>query len=382
MQVKSKIKDIDEFEKLFKINVPVKEHLSYYLNTLSCSKEYSDIYNTFNKFIQLEEDVEKLGYKSVKSYKLDYALPKILNYLKGTVAYSNIQTSDIKGEFFSKDLVKESAGNYWFLSIDISKANYSTFKYMDTTGKGLFSSWEELCNELDIHPILASSKSFRQIVFGNTNPNRLQRIQHSLVMKGVSFLKQELNLSEDEICFISHDEIVLRFKQDDLNCKNRITEFTNNILLLSNSMENVPLRFTVYELDKITKNIFLKTVYDENLNTPKYKSLFGAPGNKFYKYFKIHILKEDLDDRDLLFINDGEIAKWMSDEDSIETTYAPEGEYSLEEVKREFNYFYETLSKEVSGLTEPQKRKIINVVLGLCKSCMNADSGCMCWNDD
>lgn len=382
MEVKSKIKDVEEFEKLFKINVPVKEHLSYYLNTLACSKEFSDIYNTFNKFLQLEEDVEKLGYKSVKSYKLDYALPKILNYLKGTVAYQNIQSCDIKGEFFTKDLIKESAGKYWFLSIDISKANYSTFKYMDTTGNGLFSSWEELCNKMEIHPVLASSKSFRQIVFGNTNPNRLQRIQHSLVMKGVSFLKQEFNLSEEEICFISHDEIVLRFSQEDLNCRNRLKEFTNNVLLLSGSMENVPLRFTVYELDKITKNIFVKTVYDENLSSPKYKSLFGAPGNKFYKYFKIHILKQDLDDRDLLFINDGEIAKWMSDEDSIETTYTPEGEYSLEEVKQNFGYFYETLSKEVSGLSEPQKRKIINVVLGLCRSCMNAESGCVCWNDD
>jgi hypothetical protein len=382
MEVKSKIKDIEEFEKLFKINVPVKEHLSYYLNTLACSKEYSDIYNTFNKFLQLEEDVEKLGYKSVKSYKLDYALPKILNYLKGTVAYHNIQSNDIKGEFFTKDLTKESAGKYWLLSIDISKANYSTFKYMDTTGKGLFSSWEELCNELDIHPVLSSSKSFRQIVFGNTNPNRLQRIQHSLVMKGISFLKQELNLSEDEICFVSCDEIVLRFNQEDLNCRSRLKEFTSNVLLLSGSMENVPLRFTVYELDKITKNIFVKTVYNENLVTPKYKSLFGVPGNKFYKYFKIHILKQDLDDRDLLFINDGEIAKWMSDEDSIEITYTPEGEYSLEEVKRNFSHFYEKLSNEVSGLSEFQKRKIINVVLGLCKSCMNADSDCVCWNDD
>ena len=382
MEVKNKIRDIEEFEKLFKINVPVKEHLFYYLNTLSLSKEYSDIYNTLEKFSQLEEDVEKLGYKSVKSYKLDYALPKILNYLNGTVAYSNIQSSDIKGEFFTKDLVKESAGKYWFLSIDISKANYSTFKYMDTIGNSLFSSWEDLCEKMNIHPNLASSKSFRQIVFGNTNPKRLQRIQHSLIMKGLSFLKQEFNLSEEEICFISHDEIVLRFKQDDLNCKSRIKEFADNILLLSGSMQNMPLRFTVYELEKITKNIFLKTVYDKDLGSEKYKTLFGAPGNKFYKYFKIYVLKQDLDDRDLLFINDGEIAKWMSDEDSIETTYTPEGEYSLEEVKQNYGHFYKVLSEEMPSLSDSQKRKMINIALRLCRSCMNGESGCVCWNDD
>lgn len=376
----NKIQDIEEFSKLFKINIPINQHFEYYISTLSKTLEYSDIYKIVNDFAELEQYAISKGYKGVKSYKLDYALPTLVKYLTESKTYKQIQEKVINGNFFSKDLVKESAGKYWFLSIDISKANYNSFKYMDVDGE-LEDSWDDLCRKFDIHPILASSKSFRQIVFGNTNPKRLQRIQHLLVMNGIEFLKKTIALSDDEICFVSHDEVVLRFRQDDVNWRKRFKAVMDNMSGLIDSMEEVPLKHTLYELDKLSKDIYLKTVYANDF-APLMKTLFGVPGNKFYKYFKLHILKGELDSKDLLFVNDGEIAKWMPDEDYIQTSYAPEGEYSLDEIKRQFPYFYELLSNEIPALTDAQKRKIVNISLGICRHCHNAGAGCQCWNDD
>jgi hypothetical protein len=81
-------------------------------------------------------------------------------------------------------------------------------------------------------------------------------------------------------------------------------------------------------------------------------------------------------------MNDGEVAKWMSDEDSIETSFAPEGELSLNQVKSDYSYFYDQLSKELPSLSEAQKRKIINIATSLCRSCMNNDIDCVCHRDE
>ena len=41
------------------------------------------------------------------------------------------------------------------------------------------------------------------------------------------------------------------------------------------------------------------------------QSLFGVPGNQFFMYYKQHILKRELEERDLLFWCDDRLAKWV-----------------------------------------------------------------------
>lgn len=386
--VKNKIEDIDEFSKLNKINVPVSKYFDYYISTLKKSREFVHLDALIDDFSDLEKYSKALGYSSAKSYKLDYALPKILKYIENTKVYDVIQNYNFPdtSKLYTKDEVKKSAGqNYWLISFDIRKANFSSFKILDE-GNEMKDSWEELCEFLDIHPTLAKSKSFRQVVFGNTNPKRLQRLQHLQVHSAIQYLKLK-GLSEDNICFVSHDEFVLRFKQDDKNDIWQTNHYSSDQMLseLSAQMMNVPLRSTVYELDKLAKDIFLKQMFvrlEGGGIEPTYKTLFGAPGNKFYKYFKLYILKEELDDRDLYFVNDGEIAKWATKEDSIEESFAPEGEMTLAYVKMYHKNFFKKLTDELPTLTDAQKRKIIWISTGLCKSCMDEDSGCNCGRDE
>ena len=80
-EVLAKIEDVKEFEKLFKVSIPVKEELGYYINTLKKSTEFVFIDGNLSSFAQLEEFAKENGYKSAKDYKLSYALPKLKKYI-------------------------------------------------------------------------------------------------------------------------------------------------------------------------------------------------------------------------------------------------------------------------------------------------------------
>ena len=75
------------------------------------------------------------------------------------------------------------------------------------------------------------------------------------------------------------------------------------------------MKKTVYAVKSIGKGMLKKVVlYQDGLEKEdRYTTLYGVPGNKFYKYFKKEILEQDLEERDLLFVHEGELAKWINE---------------------------------------------------------------------
>lgn len=380
VKIEYRIKDVEEFSKIFKINIPIKEYFDYYIRTLSKSQEFMNINELVNAFSDLEKYAKSLGYSGAKSYKLDFALPTLVNYIKQTEAYKNVQEYTFKS--VTKDMIKKNGEeDCIYISFDISKANYSTIKQFDEYNE-LMGSWEELCNHFDIHPTLIKSKSFRQIVFGNLNPNRLQKFQHFNIMNALNLLKLR-GVSEDNIAFISHDELVLKFKENDPNEAWIMNQYLSNdiIDILSKEMNDFPVKRTVYKLKRLGKEMYVKYVLNRNLELD-YKTLHAVPGNKFYKYFKTQILEEQVEDMDLKFYNDGEIAKWAENEDSIAETIAPEGEMSMSEIENLYPYFVKKLKEGLPSLNDAQIRKIINISLSVCTHCYNDNHKCKCWRDE
>ena len=378
------MKDIEEFEKLFKVNFPVQEHHQYYTETLMRSPFYAGFGGVIKEFEQYEADVEREGYTSAKSYKLDYALPKLKNYLLNTVAYENMQQETFyDSKLRTKDELRNNDNTY-LISIDFKAANYSALKTYDEDGE-LFGSWEELCTALDIHPTLSKSKSFRQYVFGNTNPKRLQKTQHQNIIIIVDKLIEDHGFVDSDFVFISHDEFIVKLRPDHHLAVNRI-----NLLLsaIGNIIQyegiNMQTHYKVFKNEGIGAGMCVQTQYQVKMGglSEKYTLLFKVPGNKFFKYFKTHILKESLDKRDLMFMSDGEIAVWAVDDDSAAERIAPEGEMGMEEIVSNYPYLVEKLRTEVPSMNESQIRKAINVFLSTCNSCHNSDSSCVCWNEE
>jgi len=366
------MKDIAEFQKLFKVNFPVEEYYQYYLDTMMKSPFYAGVGLLVKEFEQYERDVEELGYKSAKSYKLDYALPLLKNFIINSEPHKNLMNWEMSDKLRTKDVIKNNDDTY-LISIDFKSANYSALKTFDSFGV-LGSSWEDFCLQMDVHPTLSKSKSFRQYVFGNTNPKRLQRRQHSNIVKIVDALIEGHDFEEDDFVFISHDEFIVRLRPDHKLAVGRV-----NILLtaVGNIIESegidmmthykVIKNSTISKGGKALKEARIQTHYNVKMGglSEKYDTLFAVSGDRFFKYFKKHILNEPLDKRDLMFISNGDIAVWEEEEDSISEMIYPEGELSYEELEHQYPDLIKRLKKEVDGLNSSQVRKIANIALEL-----------------
>jgi len=378
------MKNIAEFQKLFKVTFPVLEHHQYYIDTMMKSPFYAGLGLIIKEFEQYEIDAEEEGYKDARSYKLDYALPKLKDYLLSTNTYAKLQAADLgNSKLRTKDELRNNDNTY-LISIDFKAANYNSMKTFDESGE-LFGSWEELCAALDIHSTLSKSKSFRQYVFGNTNPKRLQKIQHGNIITIVDKLIEDHGFEEDDFIFISHDEFIVRLRPDHALAVGRIhTLLTAVGNIIQNEGINMPTHYKAFKNEVIGAGMCVQTQYQVKMGglSEKYDTLFKVSGNKFFKYFKTHILKEPLDKRDLMFMADGEVAVWSVDDDSIAERITPEGEMSLDEIYRDYSFLFEKLKKEVPGMSELQIRKAINVFLSTCGTCHNAEVGCHCWNDE
>ncbi len=369
------MKDISEFEKLFKVNFPIIEHHQYYINTLMRSPFYAGLGKLIEEYELYEIFAEEEGYKSAKSYKLDYALPKLKEYLLGTEAYEKMMSNDFGNlKLRTKDNLRNN-DNMYLLSLDFTAANYNSLKTYDSK-KELYTSWEELCISLDIHPTLSKSKSFRQYVFGNTNPKRLQKTQHKNIVAIVDkLIENNTHINEEDFVFISHDEFIFRVQPDikkGFSVNSRINWILMELPIVCKELGiKMPTHYKVFKNEPIGAGMCIQTIYnpfgsvlDKSL-TEKHKVLFKVPGNKFFKYFKTHILEEEFDKRDLMFMSDGEIAVWSTEDDSISEVIIPEGELSYDEIEKEYPVLLNKLKSEVVGLNKSQLRKIVNVALVL-----------------
>lgn len=395
-ETKTKIKNIDEFCKLYKVSIPVNEHFDYYVSVLKRSAEFEyypcpKLQVQIDDFVDLEMFVEESNLESVSRYKMK-SLDKIKDFILGTKAYQDFITTELpKDKMESRDWINQEDLHSMLVSIDFSSANYSVLKTFDKDGE-LEKDWKSLCEKFGLHKALINSKSFRQIVFGNTNPKRFQTIQHSKIMKVLAMLKEEYKVKDENIVFIAHDEIILK-----------VSSANNTVWLMDQIDKHIapkvemPVKYTFFTLNKIKKNVFVKEVCSINpsFNEPhsyvfreEYKTLHGVPGHKYFLYFKKYILKEEIDERDLMYINDGQLCKWV--DDSIKTSSKPnlphydkpEHTVTMDEAKDDYSHIWNSLDKVLPDLVNEEKRRIIEVIANTCKHCYQAAFGCFCHKDE
>lgn len=271
---------------------------------------------------------------------------------------TSFQRLDRRKEFHGKML----------LSIDMQKANFSILKMVAIQRGGeVYDSWEGLCEHLDIHPVLAGSKVFRQHCFGEYEPSKINDMQRHII----GLLVEKLGL-KDQLVYCSHDEVVIPYSDNmakiraDINrefgphgpVQFRLTPYmTTSIhdVVIDHGDENLVQKVKEIKDEKNTvvraqkyeeaarlrdREIecldLMRADYDrqideqsipKNLNMSyslrreyevkggefyeRKKVLFGVPTNKFYLYFRSVLLREPWDDKDLTFRLDGMNAIWQ-----------------------------------------------------------------------
>ncbi len=315
----SRIKDINEFCRLFRVRIPVEEHFDYYIETLAKSKEFTWVPEKVEAFASLEEQLE--DETTVGDFKMEQ-LSKLKRVMTKTRTFQDFMLTDYRVPSRRKDGLANHSGSF-LLSIDIHQANYAIFSSFDVYGD-FPESWADLCDEEDINPLLASSKAWRQLVFGNMNPKRNQRFQQVFLQSFIDLLKP-LGVTDDHIISLTADEIVLTIGMNlkEAGQNMQAVSLMADMIVGPDCSESVPepfrgnlsLNLRPFRLKTINKGAYLreKYSYEDGVMEFSHKSLYGVPGNQYYYHLKTDILDEDLDPRDLLFMTDHRLAKWVID---------------------------------------------------------------------
>jgi len=299
--------DWTEFRKLFKVPIPVPEHAEYYIKTLAKSPKYEHLPNLVESFREFENRCAD----GVRKEKLK-ALDRLVEFLRGTCAYKNMMEYEPQPTT-THDIRHICSKGEWLVGLDLKAANFNVFRSMGLP----FYYWEDLCKECEVDPFLMQSKSFRQVVFGNLNPKRNQKIQAEVMdrVKGII-----LDVTKCDIVYQSHDELLFEVHPAILG---DTLDSIHTVLCTASFPDDSPdrrrhhptrvfvqRRFHLGEKKQYRIDHYDPNERDGHKQKIEYSSLLGVPGNRFFMAFKEHILFEPLEEPDYLFLVDGKIAKW------------------------------------------------------------------------
>lgn len=295
--------DYGRLQKLYpEFKIPVKKHAEYYIDTLI--KYMCVSFRTRDLFL----DYVKNDNRSTN----DLSKQIIEHFAPYTERLNNIDMTDI-GKGYEQLEFSNYDPNRLYISIDLISANWQSFKHI--LKLDLPEKWNEYVeSEFKFHKFISESKSFRQNIFGNTNPKRLQKIQQGMMLDILKVIPAEWKVVSRK-----SDELIIDYGAYD------------------NTGHSMP-KIGRYELARL---IFDATGYDTRVSFfnmkvfPSYNSelvrvkerfndygyrtsqdFYGVSGTRFFMHLKkLYALElgAELDERDLLFEYDNYVAKFILD---------------------------------------------------------------------
>ncbi len=261
----------------FKVSLPAPEYASTQVDTY--------IQSGFFRF--LEEALPLVLEVSPNRYKdLSYSnAARIIDILKVSPSVSRMQAAKVsRGP--KKDLRKNYRSGQNLISVDLVSANYNCHRLFDPD---LPLTWEDFCEEHKVPPVLALSKRWRQVVFGQIVPKRLRVVQgHEMAQ-----VRKSLEDAGYEVIFCQADEVVVRGDPEDVEV----------VGTLSNASTALPLRTTLYNIHGINKQSAIRSYGDQ-------RHLFGVPAMLYPKMFAEHILGREATVQERTFYVEGQKAVW------------------------------------------------------------------------
>lgn len=276
------MKNKKDFIKLFDLNVPSLEHFDYYIDQLSKTQKFSNIYQLINLFDLADEQIEDfLQYKFNKSNQ-------IIEFIKSTNTYTEMCYDNNLLELpTNKSFHYEENVNY--ISIDLKSANWVSLKKYDQLNE-LGDSYADFLKRFDLPEVFIHSKYLRQFIFGNVNPKKQQKVQRNITQEIVRKFSDIFKVE----C-VKNDEVIFSFQN------------LEDLKLISVDESKWKIKF--FNIQRV-EDFRIDTIFDINGNV-LYKELVGVNGQQFFLKLKQYITKEPLDIKDLYFKQDGKLAIWM-----------------------------------------------------------------------
>ena len=282
------MKDPKSFVKLFDLNVPVIEHLDYYINQMSKTQKYKDI----RHFLSLYEDSE-VEIDDAYEFRKNKS-QEIIEFIKGTNAYNEL--------CYDKNLIDyptaksiEYLEEIKYFSIDLRSANWVALKHYDPNHiNELGSDYIDFLSKFNLPKVFLHSKYLRQFIFGNVNPKRLIKVQRHLIQEMVRKYQDKLQVEG-----VRNDEVIFSFKD------------FSEIKDIYNQIDHDKYKTKIFTIERV-EDFRIDNLYDVDGNLV-HREMMGVDGTLFYIKLKEYITGEELDIRDLYFRSNGRKAIWAID---------------------------------------------------------------------
>ena len=313
------------------INVFEEEHWNYQLDLFEgyfksrtawnnlCSgikEEYDGNPDLFLKafYDRRERMIQEIGNNAPPSYKSGENKIVAKEYIRSK--FYDI-TQDYLSTVQRKDLYNKENLESWFLSIDLVKANFQALRWYypdffpgvkkEESTQSAYLSWlsyfekpEEKC----LNSYIKSSKYFREVVFGNLNPDRQIRIEHWMIAKVCDKVKEILDQENAKYLARQHgsDEVVLEV--EDYEHINSILPKIKEATKFVEGIGQVDVKIELYKLSGLD----IKTWAGKDVDAYRKLYLDGSFTLKsidkhyfpqIYEFFMG--IEPDKDDRDLVF---------------------------------------------------------------------------------
>ena len=176
------------------------------------------IYGTFEKIKTFEKDIKK--FKDIEHMMAEYNAFKerVIQNIKSKPGYDRLINGDMRAytipnlQAKKQHLYKPEHDGQYFLGFDLIQANFNAVKFFDPEILDLKDTYEDFISQFTNVQSFIDSKYVRQVIFGACNPGRQILIEKFLMY----YVYQEImkSYTNDDICHLSEDEIVLKVKED------------------------------------------------------------------------------------------------------------------------------------------------------------------------
>lgn len=287
------MKDPKSFVKLFDLNVPVIEHLDYYIEQMSKTQKYKDI----KHFRSLHEESE-MEIDDAYEFRRNRS-EEIIQFIKSTNAYNELcYDKNLIDYPTAKSIEYVEGTNY--LSIDLRSANWVALKHYDPDHiNELGKDYIDFLGKFDLPKVFVHSKYLRQFIFGNVNPKRLIKVQRNLIQEMVRKYQDELQVEG-----VRNDEVIFSF--------NDFSEIKD----IYNQIDHDRYKTKIFTINRV-EDFRIDNLYDIDGNL-FHREMMGVDGTLFYIKLKEYITGEKLDIRDLYFRSNGRKAIWALDNLKVE----------------------------------------------------------------
>lgn len=283
-------------------NVPVSTfQYPYFEKQLETLSLHDTSYQ--KNFLEFVDEVR--GFNTAEEYFNHYneVKEKIISYITNHPQYESFSNMTFeKSSYSKKELYSVENHLKTFVSIDLSKANFTIMKhYCPDMFEG--KSWERVVEGFGGSSYLQNSKYMRQVIFGACNPKKQIQAQTELMSKLASYLEAH----GVEIYSVVTDEIIVTWKRHATTNELRtlIGEFCSTVFPIWSDVFKIE-RFKLFHTDVG----FVKTTLS---NTDAWeKHIFKCVDSDVYCQFVKRFYGASIEEHDLIFDYKGQLAKFIT----------------------------------------------------------------------